>query len=189
MKKYTRRRGCYRKKKTRSRRGGASKRPTPAPKPSARQSSRRSAPKPNPSKVSRAPSRVSSRSARDKSKESELVFKNGVSVSQSHGSSSASSRAPLPLPIPERSKDDTEALEAAKLIANFPQDMDKFLKMVVDNYELLNYEGVKYALLQKISINMFPATGRLSKNGIIFDIMSELDDRQIKDLRRNVWQL
>lgn len=168
MKKYTRRRGCYRKKKTRSRRGGASKRPTPAPKPSARQSSRRSAHKPNPSKVSRASSRVSSRSATDKSKESVLVFKNGVLVSQSRGSISASSRAPLPLPIPERSKDDTEALEAAKLVANFPQDMDKFLKMVIDNYELLNYEGVKYALRQKISINTPPAVGRLSKNGIIF---------------------
>jgi hypothetical protein len=177
MKKYTRRRVCgrYGKRKTRSRRGGASKRPkTPAPTPAPRQSSRRSAPKPNPSKVSRASSRVSSRSATDKSKESVLVFKNGVSVSQSHGSISASSRAPLrsagilKKQILKDDKHDAEALEAAKLIANFPQDMDKFLKMVIDNYELLNYEGVKYALLQKISINTPPAVGRLSKNGIIF---------------------
>ena len=176
MKKYTRRRVCgrYGKRKMRSRRGGASKRPTPAPTPSARQSSRRSAPKPNPSKVSRAPSRVSSRSATAKSKESELVLKNGVSVSQSHGSISASSRAPLrsagilKKQILKDDKHDAEALQAAILVANFPLDMEKFLKMVIDNYELLNYEGVKYALRQKISINTAPAVGRLSTNGIIF---------------------
>ena len=176
MKKNTRRRVCgrYGKRKMRSRRGGASKRPTPAPTPSARQSSRRSAPKPNPSKVSRAPSRVSSRSATAKSKESELVLKNGVSVSQSHGSISASSRAPLrsagilKKQILKDDKHDAEALQAAILVANFPLDMEKFLKMVIDNYELLNYEGVKYALRQKISINTAPAVGRLSTNGIIF---------------------
>jgi UDP-N-acetyl-D-galactosamine dehydrogenase len=40
---------------------------------------------------------------------------------------------------------------------------------------------------KKISISEM--RNKISKNGIIFDIMSELDDRQIKDLRRNVWQL
>ena len=40
--------------------------------------------------------------------------------------------------------------------------------MVINNYELLNYEGVKMALREKISINDDPAVGRLSRNGIIF---------------------
>lgn len=40
---------------------------------------------------------------------------------------------------------------------------------------------------KKISISEM--RNKISKNGIIFDIMSELNDRQIKDLRRNVWQL
>ena len=40
---------------------------------------------------------------------------------------------------------------------------------------------------KKISISEMRS--KISKSGIIFDIMSELDDRQIKDLRRNVWQL
>jgi UDP-N-acetyl-D-galactosamine dehydrogenase len=40
---------------------------------------------------------------------------------------------------------------------------------------------------KKISISEM--RNKISKNGIIFDIMSELGDRQIKDLRRNVWQL
>jgi hypothetical protein len=40
--------------------------------------------------------------------------------------------------------------------------------MVINNYELLNYEGVKMALRKKISINDDPAVGRLSTNGIIF---------------------
>lgn len=46
--------------------------------------------------------------------------------------------------------------------------MDKFLKMVINNYELLNYGGVNLALREQISINQDPAVGRLSKNGIIF---------------------
>jgi hypothetical protein len=66
------------------------------------------------------------------------------------------------------SKEDTDALEAARIISNFPKNMDKFLKMVINNYELLNYEGVKMALRKKISINDDPAVGRLSTNGIIF---------------------
>ena len=161
MKKYTRRRGRYGKRKTRSRRGGASKRPTPAPTPSARQSSRTTT-------SSRTSGRTSSKPSTAK-----LTTSRGVVVSRSRGHShvSASSRAPLrnaEILKKQTSKDDTEALEAAKLIAKFPQKMDKFLKMVIDNYELLNYEGVKYALRQKISINTAPAVGRLSKNGIIF---------------------
>jgi hypothetical protein len=46
--------------------------------------------------------------------------------------------------------------------------MDKFLEMVINNDELLNYGGVKLALREKISINEDPAIGRLSTNGIIF---------------------
>lgn len=40
---------------------------------------------------------------------------------------------------------------------------------------------------KKISISEM--RNKISKNGIIFDIMSELNNRQIKDLRRHVWQL
>jgi hypothetical protein len=164
MKKYTRRRVCgrYGKRKTRSRRGSGSKRPTPAPTPaptptprqSARQSSRISAPPPP---QSRAPSRAStapSRSASAKPTPGLVVFKNGVSLQ--------------PLRSAGISKDDTQALQAARLVSNFPYDMDKFLYMVVNNYELLNYEGVKLALREKISINEDPAVGRLSTNGILF---------------------
>lgn len=146
MKKYTRKRGSirYRKRKTRSWRGGASKRPktpTPAPTPSARQSSR-----------------TSGRTSTAKSARSKSVV---VLQSRGHSHVNASSRAGI-------SKDDAEALQAARIISNFPRDMDKFLQMVVNNYELLNYEGVKFALRQKISINEDPAVGRLSTNGIIF---------------------
>jgi hypothetical protein len=113
------------------------------------------------SKRSRAtPPRASTRSAKPTS--GLLVLKDGVSVSQS-------SRAPkTSLRNAGISKDDADALEAARIISNFPRGMDKFLEMVINNYELLSYEGVKYALRQQISINTAPAVGRLSKNGIIF---------------------
>ena len=106
-----------------------------------------------------------------------VVLKDGVHVSQSRGRtpSRAPSRAPPKTSLrnagilkKQISKDDTQALEAAKLIAEFPLKMDKFLQMVINNYELLNYEGVKFALRQQISINKDPAVGRLSTNGIIF---------------------
>ena len=173
MKTYTRRRGrCRRQRqrqtrskkylktrRKRSRYGGVSKRPsaTPSGKPSLgiRQSSSRST-KPSGGVV---------------------VLKDGVPVSQSRGRtpSHAPSRAPPKTSLrnagilkKQISKDDTQALEAAKLIAEFPLKMDKFLQMVINNYELLNYEGVKFALRQQISINKDPAVGRLSTNGIIF---------------------
>ena len=113
------------------------------------------------SKRSRAtPPKASSRSAKPTS--GLLVFKDGVSVSQSSLPPNTSLRnAGI-------SKEDTDALEAARIISNFPKNMDKFLKMVINNYELLSYEGVKYALRQRISINTAPAVGRLSKDGIIF---------------------
>ena len=113
------------------------------------------------SKRSRAtPPKASSRSAKPTS--GLLVFKDGVSVSQSSLPPKTSLRnAGI-------SKEDTDALEAARIISNFPNNMDKFLKMVINNYELLSYEGVKYALRQRISINTAPAVGRLSKDGIIF---------------------
>lgn len=155
MKKYTRRNGRRHKKQTRkkySRRrlryGGASRRPSSA-----------------------TPSRASTRSA------GVMVFKNGVSVSQSRSHARPSSRAPSRAPksslrnagiSKKEIKDDAEALQAARLIANFPHNMDKFLEMVIKNYELLNYEGVKLALREQISINQVPAVGRLSTNGIIF---------------------
>jgi hypothetical protein len=101
-----------------------------------------------------------------------VVIKNGVSVSQSRGRtpSRAPSRAPPKTSLRNAgiSKIDSQALQAARIISNFPQDMDKFLQMVINNYELLNYEGVKMALRKKISINDDPAVGRLSTNGIIF---------------------
>lgn len=40
---------------------------------------------------------------------------------------------------------------------------------------------------KKISISEI--RNKISKNGIIFDIMSELNDKQIADIRRSVWQL
>ena len=43
-----------------------------------------------------------------------------------------------------------------------------YKRQVINNYKLLKYEGVKLALREKISINMVPAVGRLSTNGIIF---------------------
>lgn len=159
MKKYTRRRGRNmrrrprHKKQTRSKKysrrrslcGGVSKRPSAIP--SARQSSRRSAPlPPPPPPPSKAP-----RSAKPVGL---LVFKNGVSL-QSMRTAGIS-------------KADAQVSKAVRLIANFPYDMDKFLEMVIYNHNLLSDNDVKIALRNKISINMFPATGRLSTNGIIF---------------------
>ena len=158
MKKYTRKCGSirYRKRKTRRRRGGASKRPktpaptpapTPTPIPSARQSSR-----------TKTPSRTSGRTSSSKSATSK-----GVVTLRSSGRSHVNASSGVGI-----SKNDAEALQAARIISNFPRDMDKFLQMVINNYELLNYEGVKMALRKKISINEDPAVGRLSTNGIIF---------------------
>ena len=160
MKKYTirRRRQRQRQRQTlnkkylktrrhRSQYGGVSKRPsaTPSGKPSlgSRQSSRTRAPPP--------PSKASSRSAKSTGV---MVFKNGASLQ--------------PLRNAGISKDDAQASKAARIIANFPQDMDNFLKMVISNHNLLHNSDVQIALRNKISINMFPATGRLSTTGIIF---------------------
>ena len=96
-----------------------------------------------------------------------MVFKDGVSVSQSSLPPKTSLRN-AGISKEEISKEDTDALEAARIISNFPRGMDKFLKMVINNYGLLSYEGVKYALRQQISINTAQAVGRLSKNGIVF---------------------
>ena len=184
MKTYTRRRGRSRRqqrqtrskkylktRRQRSRCGGVSKRPSATPSLGLRQSSRTRGPPPPPPPP--PPSKAPSRSAKSAGV---VVFRNGASVSQSRGQtpSRAPSRAPPKTSLrnagisKKEIKDDTQALEAAKLIAEFPLKMDKFLKMVVDNYELLNYEGVKLALREKISINKDPAVGRLSTNGIIF---------------------
>ena len=174
MKTYTRRRGRRRRqtrskkylntRRQRSRCGGASKRPSATPSLGLRQSSRTRGPPPPP------PSKAPSRSAKPTG--GIVVIKNGVSVSQSRGRtpSRAPSRAPPKTSLRNAgiSKIDGQALQAARIISNFPQDMDKFLQMVINNYELLNYEGVKMALRKKISINDDPAVGRLSTNGIIF---------------------
>jgi hypothetical protein len=150
MKKYTRRRGRNGRRRPRHKKQTRSKK-----------YSRRRSLCGGVSKRSRAtPPKASSRSA--KLTPGLLVSINGVSVSQS-------SRAPkTSLRNAGISKEDTDALEAARIISNFPRGMDKFLEMVINNYELLSYEGVKYALRQQISINTAPAVGRLSKNGIIF---------------------
>ena len=180
MKTYTRRRGRRRQTrsikylKTRrqhSRYGGASKRPSATP----RQSSRARAPTPPPPPP--PPTRAPSRSAKPTG--GVMVIKNGVSVSQSRGQtpSRASSRPPKTSlrnagiskkQTSKDDKDDDEASEAVKIISNFPNDMDKFLEIVINNYKLLNDESVKFALRQQISINIGKATGRLSRNGIIF---------------------
>ena len=169
MSKYTRRRGRrgrYGKQKTRSkkyyktqkrrfRRGGASKRPSATPSLSVRQSSRTRAPPPPPPPPPSRSSRAPSRSAKSTGV---MVFKNGVSLQPLRNAGISKKEI----------KDDAQALQAARIIANFPQDMDKFLQMVINNYELLKYEGVKLALREQISINKDPAVGRLSKNGIVF---------------------
>lgn len=155
MKKYTRRNGQNgrrHKKQTRkkySRRrlryGGVSRRPSRA-----------------------TTSRASTRSASAKPTPGKVVIRNSVPISKSQAH--LSSRAPPKTSLRDAgiSKTDTEALQAARLISNFPHNMDKFLGMVIKNYELLSYEGVKLALREQISINQVPAVGRLSTNGIIF---------------------
>ena len=180
MKKYTRRRQTRSKKysRRRSRRGGGSRRPkTPAPTPNIRQSSRSIAPPsatPSAIQSSRQSSRMKtpSRTPSGRTSSSKSATSKGVVVSRSRGHShvNASSRAPLRTAgiSKKEIKDDAEALQAARLIANFPHNMDKFLEMVINNDELLNYGGVKLALREKISINEDPAVGRLSTNGIIF---------------------
>jgi hypothetical protein len=190
MKTYTRRRGRrYRRQqlqtrskkylktqRQRSRCGGVSKRSSATPSLGLRQSSRTrgSQPPPPPSRASTTPSRSA------KPTGGIVVIKNGVSLSQSHGRTP--SRAPSHAPpktlltnagiskkeISKDDKDDAEVSEAVRIIANFPQDMGKFLEIVINNYKLLNDESVKFALRQQISINMGRATGRLSRNGIIF---------------------
>ena len=177
MKKYTRRRQTRSKKysRRRSRRGGGSRRPSATP--NIRQSSRSIAtPSATPSAIqsSRQSSRMKtpSRTPSGRTSSSKSATSKGVVVSRSRGHShvNASSRAPLRTAgiSKKEIKDDAEALQAARLIANFPHNMDKFLEMVINNDELLNYGGVKLALREKISINEDPAVGRLSTNGIIF---------------------
>jgi len=87
-----------------------------------------------------------------------MVFKNGASLQPLRNAGISKKEI----------KDDPQVLEAARIIANFPQDMDNFLKMVISNHNLLHNSDVQIALRNKISINMFPATGRLSTTGIIF---------------------
>lgn len=158
MKKYTRRKGrsgrkIPRHKQTRSKKysrrrlryGGVSKRSRATPH---RASSRSASLPPTPPPPSKAPSRSA------KPAGGLLVFKNGVSL-QSMRTAGIS-------------KADAQVSKVVRLIANFPYDMDKFLEMVIYNHNLLSDNDVKIALRNKISINMFPATGRLSTNGIIF---------------------
>jgi hypothetical protein len=172
MKKYTRRKGRSRQQRqTRSKKysrrrlryGGVYRG-------SRAQPSRTTPSSATPSKAT--PSRASTRSASAKPTPGKVVIRNSVPVSHSRGRtpSRAPSRAPPKTSLRNAgiSKDDAEALQAARIISNFPYDMDKFLDMVIKNYELLNYEGVKLALREKISINEDPAVGRLSTNGILF---------------------
>ena len=185
MKKYTRRKGRSgrriprHKKQTRSKKysrrrlryGGVSKRPSAIPSaiPSARQSSRQSAPLPPPPPP---PSKAPSRSAKPSGL---LVFKNGVSLQsmRTAGISKADAQvskadAQVSKADAQVSKADAQVSKAVRLIANFPHNMDKFLEMVIYDHNLLSDTDVKIALQNKISINMFPAIGRLSTNGIIF---------------------
>jgi hypothetical protein len=134
-----------------------------------------------PSRASRA-STTPSRSA--KSKEGVVVIRNVVPVSQSQSQGQGITPSRVPSRAPPKTslinagisknqtsnddKDDASASEAVRIIANFPKGMDKFLEIVINNYKLLNDESVKFALRQQISINMGQATGRLSRNGIIF---------------------
>jgi hypothetical protein len=176
MKIYTKRKGRCRRQQRQTRNkysrrrlryGGVSRGPRAHP-------SRTTPSSATPSKAT--PSRASTRSASAKHIPGLVVFRNSVPVSQSRGRtpSRAPSRAPPKTSLrnagisKKKIKDDAEALQAARIISNFPNDMDKFLKMVINNYELLNYEGVKLALREQISINQDPVVGRLSTNGIIF---------------------
>jgi hypothetical protein len=94
-----------------------------------------------------------------------VVIRNGQNI-QSHIPSSSLRIAG----IAKSSTDptDVDAIYAANLVSKFPLGMDKFLQIVIKNYEILNYEKVKLALRDKISINKAPAIGRLSINGVIF---------------------
>lgn len=161
MSKYTRR--LQRQRQTRSKKylktrrqrsqcGGVSKRPSALPTPSKKPSlGSRTRPPPPPPPSSRPPCKTAKSIG-------VVVFRNGVSLQPLRNAGISKKEI----------KDNAQALQAARIIANFPKDMDKFLKMVINNYELLNYESVNKALREQISINMFPATGRLSTNGIIF---------------------
>ena len=152
-------------RRQRSQYGGVSKRSSATPSLGLTQSSRSTAPQ-QPPPLPPPPPPPPSRSTKPSG--GVVVLKDGVPVSQSRGQTP--SRAPPKTSLRNAgiSKDDAQALQAARIIANFPQDMDKFLKMVINNYGLLTYEGVKLALRKQISINMVPAVGRLSTNGIIF---------------------
>ena len=187
MKIYTRRRGRrYRRQqrqtrskkyvkaqRQRSRCGGISKRPSARASNSGSVKSSASMPPPQSKALSRA-STTPSRSAKPTG--GVVVIRNGVPVSQSQSQDQGITPSRVPSRAPPKtslinagiSKDDAQASQAVRIIANFPQDMDKFLQMVINNYKLLNDESVKFALRQQISINMGPATGRLSRNGIIF---------------------
>jgi hypothetical protein len=162
MKRYTRRNGRCRRQQRQTRRKYSRRR--------LRYGGVSRGPRAHPSRTT--PSIASTRSASAKPTPGKVVIRNSVPVSQSRGRtpSRAPSRVPPKTSLRNAgiSKDDAEALQAARIISNFPNDMDKFLKMVINNYELLNYEGVKLALREQISINQDPAVGRLSTNGIIF---------------------
>lgn len=132
------------------------------------------APSKAPSKASsKAPSKASSKaSSKAQSKVSSkgvVVIRNGQHIHQSivqHAPSSSLRIAGIAKPVNDPT--DVDAIYAANLVSKFPLGMDKFLQIVIKNYEILNYEKVKIALRDKISINKDPAVGRLSINGIIF---------------------
>ena len=173
MKKYTRRRGrnmrrrLRNQKQTRSKKysrrrlryGGVSKRSRETPP----RASTISAPLPPPPPP---PSKAPSRSAKPTG--GLLVFKNGVSLQSMRTAGISKADAQVSKADAQVSKADAQVSKAVRLIANFPYNMDKFLEMVIYNHNLLSDNDVKIALRNKISINMFPATGRLSTNGIIF---------------------
>jgi hypothetical protein len=149
-KKYSRRRLRY---------GGVSKRSRATP---PRASSRSASLPPTPPPPSKAPSRSA------KPAGGLLVFKNGVSLQSMRTAGISKADAQVSKADAQVSKADAQVSKVVRLIANFPYDMDKFLEMVIYNHNLLSDNDVKIALRNKISINMFPATGRLSTNGIIF---------------------
>lgn len=164
MKKYTRRRGLkcsnYLKKSTRHKhltRSKHSRRLTGGVSIRSRQSLAQSKAPSRAPTSSKAPSRAPSKGV--------VVIRNRKHIYQHTPSSSLRIAG-----ISKQTIDttDADAIYAANLVSKFPLGMDKFLQIVIKNYEILNYEKVKLALRDKISINKDPAIGRLSINGIIF---------------------
>lgn len=125
------------------------------------------------SKQSLTPSKASSKAPPKASSKAlskgVVVIRNGLNIHQSivqHVPSSSLRIAGIAKPVTDPT--DVDAIYAANLVSKFPLGMDKFLQVVIKNYEILNYEKVKIALRDKISINKDPAVGRLSINGVIF---------------------